>query len=243
MHRLLYSGRVDRDVLANGVKEYTGMDLSVEGVKRVMKGIKENDKMPNDLYELFFEQTKISMMGRVVIVKRDPVLHTQSYLAYNPVLHRGDTLLMCTTMVGAHNADFDGDSNFSRIIYFKNNKLNKIHISEFLDNEKFEFISEHKKKNGIIVTKYKPLEDLFIKAIDPDNGEINNKKISQYSIHENIELFKIKDKKNRFEEFWSSYDHSLIIYDKKQDKIRKVAPRELIENPEDKFLIREKVNI
>jgi DNA-directed RNA polymerase subunit beta' len=110
MHRLLYSGRVDRDVLANGIKEYTGMELSVEAVKRVMKGIKEGDKIPDDLYELFFEQTEISMIDRIVIVKRDPVLHTQSYLAYYPVLHRGDTLLMSTTQVGVHNADFDGDT-------------------------------------------------------------------------------------------------------------------------------------
>jgi len=110
MHRLLYSGRVDKDVLANGVKEFTDMDLSVESVKRVMKGIKEGDDIPKDLYELFFEQTEISMKGRVVVVKRDPVLHTQSYLAYNPVLHRGDTMLMSTTQVGVHNADFDGDT-------------------------------------------------------------------------------------------------------------------------------------
>jgi len=110
MHRLLYSGRVDRDVLANGIKEYTGMELSVEAVKRVMKGIKEGDKIPDDLYELFFEQTEVSMINRIVVVKRDPVLHTQSYLAYNPVLHRGDTLLMSTTQVGVHNADFDGDT-------------------------------------------------------------------------------------------------------------------------------------
>jgi len=110
MHRLLYSGRVDKEILSNGIKEYLGMDLSVESVKRVMKGIKEGDKMPDALYELFFEQTEISMIGRVVVVKRDPVLHTQSYLAYNPVLHRGDTLLMSTTQVGVHNADFDGDT-------------------------------------------------------------------------------------------------------------------------------------
>lgn len=110
MHRLLYSGRVDKELLANGVKEFTGMELSVEGVKRIFKAIKEGDKLPEGLYELFFEQTEIAMMGRVVVVKRDPVLHTQSYLAYNPVLHRGDTLLMSTTQVGVHNADFDGDT-------------------------------------------------------------------------------------------------------------------------------------
>lgn len=243
MHRLLYSGRVDKDVLESGIKEFTGMDFSVESVKRVLKGIKEGDKLPEGLYELIFEQTEVSMKGRIVVVKRDPVLHTQSYLAYHPVLHRGDTLLMSTTQVGVHNADFDGDSGRLFLNYEKNNKLNKIHISEFLENEKFEFISKNEKSNGIIVTKYKPKDELFIKSIDPETGFIENKKISQYSIHENIELYKIKDKKNRFEEFWSSYDHSLIIYDKTDDKIKKMSPKEVLENPENKFLIREKVNI
>ncbi len=110
MNRLLYSGKVDKDVLEKGIKEFNGMELSTESVKRVMKGIKEGDKIPENLYELFFIQTEVSMMGRVVVVKRDPVLHTQSYLAYFPVLHRGDTMLMSTTQVGVHNADFDGDT-------------------------------------------------------------------------------------------------------------------------------------
>ncbi len=239
MHRLLYSGRVDRDVLANGIKEYTGMDLSVESVKRVMKGIKEGDKIPDNLYELFFEQTEVSMIDRIVVVKRDPVLHTQSYLAYYPVLHRGDTMLMSTTQVGVHNADFDGDCTILSIYYEKNNKLNKIHISEFLENENFEFVSKQEKSNGIVVSKYKPIDELFIKSIDPETGFIENKKISQYSIHENIDMYKIKDKKNRFEEFWSSYDHSLTIYDKMDDKIKKMSPKEVLANPDNKFLIRE----
>ena len=240
MHRLLYSGRVDKEVLSNGVKEFTGMDLSVEAVKRVMKGIKEGDKLPEDLYELFFEQTEIAMKGRVVVVKRDPVLHTQSYLAYNPVLHRGDTMLMSTTQVGVHNADFDGDCCLLSIIYKKEEQNIKCHISKLLDNEEFEFISKQEKNNGIIVTKYKPKNNICIESIDPKTGNIDNKKISQYSRHENIEMYKIKDKKKRFETFWSSYDHSLIIYDSNKEQIRKMSPKEVLENPDGKFLIRKK---
>jgi len=108
-HRLLYSGKVDRDNLATLIEDFTGLELSVESIKRVLKAIKENDKLPEELYELFFDVTESSMIGRVVVLKRDPVLHTQSYMAYKPVLHRGNTLLMSTLQVGAHNADFDGD--------------------------------------------------------------------------------------------------------------------------------------
>ena len=240
MHRLLYSGRVDRDVLANGVKEFTGMDLSVEAVKRVLKGIKEGDKIPEELYELFFEQTEVSMKSRVVVVKRDPVLHTQSYLAYHPVLHRGDTLLMSTTQVGVHNADFDGDSCLLSIVYKKGEHIKKCHIRDFATNEDFKLISQDEKSNGVIVTKFKPNSDLSITSIDPETGVIEDKKISQYSIHENIDMYKIKDTKDRFEEFWSSYDHSLIVYDKTLDEIRKMSPKELLEDPDNKFLIQKR---
>jgi len=109
LHRLLYSGKVNRETLATLVEEFTGLELSVDGIKRVLKAIKENDKIPEDLYELFFEATDAAMAGRVVVLKRDPVLHTQSYMAYFPVLHSGNTLEMSTLQVGAHNADFDGD--------------------------------------------------------------------------------------------------------------------------------------
>lgn len=110
MHRLLYSGKVDKNILAEEVEKYTGLELSVDSVKKIIKSIKEGDKIPVTLYELFYEATEVSMKGRVIVLKRDPVLQTQSYLGYNPVLHRGNTILMSTVQVEAHNADFDGDT-------------------------------------------------------------------------------------------------------------------------------------
>lgn len=109
MHRLLYSGRVDRDTLASNVEAFTNTELSVDSIKKILKGIKEGDRIPEELYEIIFEQTEVAMKDRVVIMKRDPVLHAQSYMAYIPILHRGDTILLSTTQVSGHNADFDGD--------------------------------------------------------------------------------------------------------------------------------------
>ncbi len=109
IHRLLYSGKINKERLSKGIEEFTGIELSVDGVRRILKAIKENDQIPEDLYELFFEATESAMEGRVIIAKRDPVLHTQSYMAYYPILHRGDTILLSTIQVEPHNADFDGD--------------------------------------------------------------------------------------------------------------------------------------
>lgn len=110
IHRLQYSGRVSKDLLEKEIKEYSGLELTVDSIKKVLKSIKEGDELPESLYELFFEQTEVSMKDRVVVLKRDPVLHPQGYHAYYPVLHRGDTILMSCVQVGGHSADFDGDA-------------------------------------------------------------------------------------------------------------------------------------
>ncbi len=109
IHRLLYSGVIDKENLSREIIDFTGFELTVDSIKRVLKGIKEGDKLPESLYKIFYEATEVSMMNRVVVVKRDPVLQTQSYAAYNPILHSGNTLELSTLQVGAHNADFDGD--------------------------------------------------------------------------------------------------------------------------------------
>ena len=50
-------------------------------------------------------------------------------------------------------------------------------------------------------------------------------------------MYKVHDTKNRFDDFWTSYDHSMIVYDELDNSIKKISPKELIKNPEGKFLI------
>ena len=110
IHYMLYSKRYPRYAeLENEIRNYTDSELSVDTIKRVMKGIKDDDKIPDLLYELLFEACEIVMKGRVVILKRDPALHDGSYRAFNPVLTRGSTIEISTMQVGPFNADFDGD--------------------------------------------------------------------------------------------------------------------------------------
>jgi len=110
IHYMLYSKRYPRYAeLESEIQNYTDSELSVDTIKRVMKGIKDNDKIPIPLYELFFEACEIVSKGRVVLLKRDPALHDGSYRAFYPITTRGSTIELSTLCVGPPNADFDGD--------------------------------------------------------------------------------------------------------------------------------------
>jgi len=110
IHHLLYSGKVDRATLEAEVKGFTELELSVDSVQRVLKSIRDGDEVPKPLYDLFAEATEVIMIGRVVLSKRDPVLHPESIRAFNPKLVHGDTIQINTMQVGGFNADFDGDT-------------------------------------------------------------------------------------------------------------------------------------
>jgi len=110
IHKMMYTQLLDPKELEMELNNYLDMKLSIDSITKILKGIKNKDKIPERLYEMFYEATDAAVEGRVVLVKRDPVLHTASYMAYYIVLHRGDTLELCTMQVGPHNADFDGDT-------------------------------------------------------------------------------------------------------------------------------------
>ncbi len=110
VHRLFHSGRVDPVKLGAEVKSFTGLELSIDSIKQVFKAIKSGDDIPQSLYDMLFEATEVSMMNRVVIAKRDPVLHAEGVRGFKPILIKGSTIQICTLQVGGFNADFDGDT-------------------------------------------------------------------------------------------------------------------------------------
>jgi hypothetical protein len=238
LHRLLYSGRVSKELLAHEIKSFTNMELSIDSIKKVFKLIRSDDKIPDSLFELLYRETEVATMNRVVLAKRDPVLHAESIRAFYVKLVRGNTIQICTLQVGGFNADFDGDSCLCSIIYAKTEQNIKCHIKDFLSKERF-ILTKKEENNNIMVTKYNPIEKLFIKSIDIIDGKTKEKQILEYSKHENIEMYKIHDSKNRFEDFWSSYDHSLIVYDENDQQIKKISPKELLKNSKDRYLIQD----
>ena len=237
LYMLLRSGRYKTDYLLKIFHEYKeDMDISVENIKTILKAIKTDDTIPDNVYNLIKEVCEIIASKRYVLAKRDPVLLPESYQSYKPIIFDGDTIRIAPVHVGGHNADFDGDSVLCDVlIETKEGKTIQKHISYFAENEeyfKFDYINSDKN-----IIHYKPLEELYITAIDLETGNIKKKLITDFSEHKNLELFKIKDPKNRFKEFYVSDDHSLIIYNSKTDSYHKISPSELLKDPSDKYLV------
>ena len=110
LHRIFNSGKVNLEKLGKEVKSFTKLELSVDSIRSIFKSIHGGDKLPKGLFDMIFEITEVAMMGRVVLAKRDPVLHAESVRPFKPILVTGNTVQICTLQVAGFNADFDGDT-------------------------------------------------------------------------------------------------------------------------------------
>jgi len=88
----------------------------------------------------------------------------------------------------------------------------------------------YKKENNKEIYKPHPDYDIYILAIDTKTGNIQYKKILEYSIHYNLKMYRIKHKNNLFKEFWVSEDHSLIVYDILEQQYKKISPVDILED-------------
>ena len=78
------------------------------------------------------------------------------------------------------------------------------------------------------VRHYCPIKPVYIEAIS-EKGEIGLKEIIDYSVHENLIMYKIEHNENLFEPFWASEDHSLLVWDNQDEKVIKKSPLEILE--------------
>jgi len=178
-------------------------------------------------------------VGKLCVLNRQPTLHRLGMLGFKITPHFGDTIKIHPMVCSPYNADFDGDCLQAVIEFNVSGQIYKMHIKDLEHCGFFEKYESKNKDNGIVIQKYKPIVDnISILSIDPNSGKIQNKRIREYSIHDNVRMFDISDTKNRFNSFKSSNDHSMIIYDESTKKICKMSPEELLKNPENKFLIR-----
>jgi len=89
--------------------------------------------------------------------------------------------------------------------------------------------------------KYAPLLDLYIPAIS-ETGSIELKQIEEFSVHKLTHCYEIKHES--FGSFVATDDHSLLVYDKSDNKVKRISPKELISLSEQEksklFMIRYK---
>lgn len=214
--------------------------LTTDEIRKILKFISKGYKVPQIVYDTIYKIAKLEVEDkkRVVLVKRDPNIGRGRIQAMFVKIIEGNSIQIYPPQCSEYGADFDGDSAVCDYFYFKKDKLLNCKIGDLFIKEPMDLIEEKVKENGIVIKKFRPKERLSTYSINPSNGSIEIKDIEEFSIHENIEMYKINDSKSRFKDFHVSYDHSLIIFDEDLGKIKKCSPREIIQNPKGKFLIR-----
>lgn len=222
------------------IKKYMDIsnNLTSSDLKRFLTLINEqpenvNPELVDELVRIAEDVTK----GKLILNKRDPVENRNSYIASYIRVDRDSLVIKlnpldCPRLGG----DFDGDSLVSRInLILPDNKIKNIHISEFKDICNCEKNNTYTSKNGATVTDYNVLDDVYIDAIDINNGDIQKKKITNWSVHEHLKIWDIK-KHNRnsliptIGEFKVSEDHSLIVLDMENESIKRTNIKDVIEN-------------
>lgn len=105
IHKIL---QTPLDNWADLTKNYGG-NYSIKTIENVLDAIAKGYTIDDKLYKYIWRITETATKDKVVLAKRDPSLHRESWQAYKFIIWGGDTIKLTPTSVGMHNADFDGD--------------------------------------------------------------------------------------------------------------------------------------
>lgn len=222
------------------MSQYTEPKITIDEIQRILKFISKGYKVPDIIKDVVYKVAKeeIEEKDKVVIIKRDPNVERERMQAARvKIIKEGDAIRLFPSQIQGFGADFDGDTLICKVLLKINNIEKEIHIKDIVHEPYITFKEEIVKENNLIIKKYNINEtvDLQIKSINIETGETEWKQITEYSEHFNLEMYKIEDSKKRFETFWSSSDHSLLVYNSKEDIIEKVTPKELIDRKEERL--------
>lgn len=222
---------------------------TTEEIRLILKMISRGYKVPKVIHDVIFEVAKreIEDGEKVILYKRDPNIHSRRIQGAYVKIIEGETLDINPLACGGFGADFDGDTTYCFLRVYKRDHNRyvpkRIHISEFDKQFKCELDGEScNGDTGVLIKNFNVLDNVYCQAIS-SNGNIKYKKITHWSIHENLDMFSINRKKRNcligdIKELWVSKDHSLVAIDTETQQITKATPEELINSPQRYFLIK-----
>lgn len=109
MYEILNSKETNRDDLLEAMKEHDIQDLSAPNIRALLLGVYKGDEIPETLQNMLIDITNRAIKDKVVIAKRDPVLHAENVQAFKPILVMGNSIQLNAIKCASYGADFDGD--------------------------------------------------------------------------------------------------------------------------------------
>lgn len=224
--------------------------ISIDEMRRLLKYIARGYKVPEILYKVIKEVCirEIEQKRKPVLLKRDPNIERDRLQAAYPIITDGATIELCPTVLGGWGADFDGDTTLGYVLYYYNDStVYNLNIKDFINFNDLVLIEEKTKDNGVIVKNYKVLNDVYVDAIDNNTGDITKKKITNWSEHSNVKMYKISRKAklsciSDIPDLWVSDNHSMVVYDSENQILKRDTPQN-ISNLKKSFLIKNRINL
>jgi len=167
---------------------------TIDEIRKILSYISKGYKVPRIVYDVVFKIAKfeIEEKKKVVLIKRDPDIHKNRIQAVYVKIIEGNAMDIHPATVSGYGADFDGDCLYSYVVLYtlKNEKYESIrlHISEFDKHFKCKFLNEKCREDGVIIKNYTVLDDVYCRSINK-NGDIEFKKITNWSVHENLKMY------------------------------------------------------
>lgn len=213
-------------VIRTLVKEnHYSMTDALDLIQKISKGYNNHEE-----YELVKDILIRVTRNRLVLAKRDPTLHRLSWQAFRVEIVDDKSIHIYPLQTSGFNADFDGDSVRAKVSLIVDNDNVIYDIMDLKDKENY-FEYSHTFRN---IDYYTPKKPIYISSINLKTGKVSNEKIITLSIHKDLNMYKIYDTKDRFEPFWVSDDHSLVVYDKYDIdsiyKYIKITPRNIMQD-------------
>lgn len=221
---------------------------STEEIRLILKMMSKGYKVPKIINDVVFDTAKreIEDKEKTILYKRDPNIHSRRIQGAYVKVIKENTIEIHPLACGGFGADFDGDTSycFIRVYRFENNCYIpiRLHISDF--NKLFNCELEYEKvnKDGKIIKNFIVIDNVYCQAIN-EFGNIDYKKITHWSIHENLNFFSLNRRKRNtligdIKELWVSDNHSIVAIDNDSGIVGKINPEELKNNPDRYFLIK-----
>lgn len=105
--------------------------------------------------------------------------------------------------------------------------LHTLHIADLKDRPDL-FVYDHTKGN---THYYTPVKKIEIQSINMESGCPSWNRITEYTVHENLNMYKVMDIEERFEPFWVSDDHSMIVWDDDDNTMKMISPLDIMKEP------------
>jgi hypothetical protein len=232
--------------------DYSNVNVksNIDELRKTLSYLSKGYKVPKIIYDVIFDIAKreIEDKRRVVLIKRDPDVHKGRIQSVYAKIIDGETINVHPSIVGGFGADFDGDSVDCYVNTYKKDKNNNmleesVHISSLPSLVKQTELKSIKYKNDdILVYDYNILDDIYVKAIDITNGDVDYKKITGWSIHTNVDMYEVSSEEHVLDssQLLVSSDHSMVAYDNDTDEFVRVSPKILKENPKRYYLVKSK---